>query len=314
MSNRESLACRFGEKDATGTQVYLSVEQSPEMCRANFNRDGRTEAAGGSRRRFSFSAVGTSASISCAAVDAIFSRSSYFQKDCDMSVRFPSRVGLAAFIVALSFSHSGTSSAKADPQSSDSDSRRQSQRLESGEIHLNASRVYIFVDKKGFGHQHGVAGRLSEGRLRVADKSAGRMVFDMRSFAADAPEARRYVGLEEDTDEKTQHDVTATMQGPDVLDVDRYSTAVFTVESMRRIEAKESKKEQYRLDGQFQLHGATRRLQFVAEGTSEKGYLHLKGSFPLRQTEYKIRPFRKALGAVGVADVLTVYGDLWIKR
>jgi hypothetical protein len=25
-----------------------------------------------------------------------------------------------------------------------------------------------------------------------------------------------------------------------------------------------------------------------------------------------IQPFRKALGAVGVADQLTIYGDLWI--
>jgi hypothetical protein len=55
-------------------------------------------------------------------------------------------------------------------------------------------------------------------------------------------------------------------------------------------------------------------VHITATGATEQGFLHLKGAFPLRQTDYGIRPFRKALGAVGVADVLTVYGDLWVKQ
>ena len=82
-----------------------------------------------------------------------------------------------------------------------------------GDINVAASRVYIFVDKTGFGHQHAVGGRLREGSLRIAGRSAGRMVFDMQSLVADTVEARRYVGLKGEIDPKTQQDVTANMLG-----------------------------------------------------------------------------------------------------
>jgi hypothetical protein len=62
------------------------------------------------------------------------------------------------------------------------------------------------------------------------------------------------------------------------------------------------------------LHGVTKRINVTATGEQERGFLHLKGNFPLRQTDFGIRPFKKALGAVGVGDVLTVYGDFWIKQ
>jgi polyisoprenoid-binding protein YceI len=184
-----------------------------------------------------------------------------------------------------------------------------------GDISLRASRVYVFVDKTGFGHQHAVIGRIREGNLRIAGRSAGRIVFDLRSLVADTAEARRYLGLKGEMDAKTRQEVTANMLTADVLDVGRFPTATFDVDSLQPVEARSgSGKVQYRLTGEFKLHGAKRPLRFVADGIQERGYLHLKGSFRLRQTEYRIRPFQKALGAVGVADVLTVYGDIWIKQ
>lgn len=183
-----------------------------------------------------------------------------------------------------------------------------------GEVNLEASRIYVFVDKTGFGHQHAVEGRLREGNLRLAGRSAGRMVFDMQSLKADTIAARRHVGLKGEIDQKTQQDVTANMQGADILDIARFPTATFDVESLHPLDRRDrSGKVQYRFEGQFKLHGATRPLRFVAEGIEERGYLHFKGNFRLRQTDYKMQPFKKALGTVGVADVLTVYGDIWLK-
>jgi hypothetical protein len=187
--------------------------------------------------------------------------------------------------------------------------------LTSGDINLAASRVYIFVDKTGFGHQHGVEGRLREGRLYLSGRRAGRMVFDMLSFRADTLVARRNAGLKGEIDQKTQRDVTDTMLGPDILDVKRFPVATFEVESFQMLERRDRRgRPQYRLDGEFTLHGTKRPLRFVAEGMEERGHLHLRGNFRLRQSEYKIPPYRKALGTVGVADVLTVYGDIWIKK
>jgi polyisoprenoid-binding protein YceI len=223
---------------------------------------------------------------------------------------------VSAFVVATFALGQIVAGAQPDvqsPRSASPDAQKAS--LGPGDINVGASRVYIFVDKTGFGHQHAVAGRIREGNLRIAGRSAGRIVFDLRSFIADTPEARRYIGLKGEMDGKTQQDVTANMLAADVLDVSRFPTATFDVDSLQPIEARGgSGKVQYRVDGEFKLHGAKRPLRFVADGIQERGYLHLKGSFRLRQTEYRIRPFQKALGAVGVADVLTVYGDIWIKQ
>jgi polyisoprenoid-binding protein YceI len=187
--------------------------------------------------------------------------------------------------------------------------------LSEGKVDTDLSRVFVFVDKTGFGHQHGVVGRLKGGNLRVARESAGRLIFDLTSFAADTDEARRRVGLEGSSSESEQEQVTANMRGELVLDTERFRTAEFVVSSVRRFDDRDTNgNTQFGLDGEFTLHGVTRKLHFTATGAVERGFLHLKGSFPLRQSEFGIRPFKKALGAVGVADVLTVYGDLWIRQ
>jgi polyisoprenoid-binding protein YceI len=188
-------------------------------------------------------------------------------------------------------------------------------RLRPGEIDTDLSRVFIFVDKTGFGHQHGVVGRLKGGYLRVAKESAGKILFDISSFRADTLEARRRVGLEGAGSEDEQEQVTANMLGELVLDAAHFPTAHFAVTSVRHFEERNpAGLKQYALDGDFTLHGVTRGINIRATGEQEQGYLHLKGHFPLRQTDFGIRPFKKALGAVGVGDVLTVYGDLWIKQ
>jgi hypothetical protein len=40
------------------------------------------------------------------------------------------------------------------------------------------------------------------------------------------------------------------------------------------------------------------------------GGVRLRGNFTIMQTQYGIRPYSKAFGAVGVADRLTIYGDI----
>ncbi|MGH7134809.1 MAG: hypothetical protein ACREHD_03665, partial [Pirellulales bacterium] len=47
-----------------------------------------------------------------------------------------------------------------------------------------------------------------------------------------------------------------------------------------------------------------------AEATQTSAGIHLSGSFVIKQTDYGIRPFSKAFGAVGVTDELTIYGEL----
>ena len=84
--------------------------------------------------------------------------------------------------------------------------------LEPGDVYLPGSRVYAFVGKTGFGHEHGVMGQLLASKLRLdAAQDAGQLIFDMRSLYADSDAARKYVGLAESTPVETQREVSTNM-------------------------------------------------------------------------------------------------------
>jgi len=186
--------------------------------------------------------------------------------------------------------------------------------VSAGDVDINRSRVYTFVGKTGFGHEHGVVGRLKSGTIRLgADHDAGQLEFDLTSFVADTVEARRYVGLEGETDASTQEQVTTNMLGAYVLDTSHFPTATFVISSALPMRGNQPNGTlRYQLQGRFTLHGVTRPLRIVAEALRESGAVRLRGGFALVQTDYGIKPFSKALGAVGVTDRLKIYGEILI--
>lgn len=181
-----------------------------------------------------------------------------------------------------------------------------------GQVNLESSRAYVFVGKTGFGHEHGVAGLLKQGALNL-EAGTGRLIFDMASFQADSDVARQYVGLSGSTDVSTKQQVNANMHGAKVLDVGKYPTATFLLESSQLLPAKSKRGfSQYRLDGKFTLHGVSQPISLVAEAEPKNGWIHLRGGFTILQTSYAIKPFSKVFGAVGITDQLKIWGDLWI--
>jgi polyisoprenoid-binding protein YceI len=182
------------------------------------------------------------------------------------------------------------------------------------EIDLQISRVYIRVGKTGFGHEHGVEGRLASGNIQLgAAQNAGELVFDMPTFTADTHDARTRVGLTGETDSATQKKVNANMRGPDVLDVAKYRQAVFRIRSANlRSQSTPGEAPTYELDGQFTLHGVARPLRVAVVVTSAEGRTGLHGRFTIMQSDYGITPYSAALGAVGVTDKLDILGDLWM--
>jgi hypothetical protein len=185
---------------------------------------------------------------------------------------------------------------------------------EIGDVYLPTSRVYVFVGKTGLGHEHGVVGKIKQGTLSLSPgHEGGTLIFDMSSFAADTPEGRNFVGLKGITDVSTQQQVNANMLGPSVLDVARFATASFVLKQATKL-AQPSQRglAQYQLNGDFSLHGVNRPIQVIAELAEQNGWLHLRGSFYMLQSQFGITPFTKAFGAVGVTDQLSVWGDIWI--
>jgi polyisoprenoid-binding protein YceI len=188
--------------------------------------------------------------------------------------------------------------------------------LEPGDVYLNGSRVYALVGKTGFGHEHGVMGGLLSGHLALdSQQNAGQLTFDLRSFYADSDAARQYVGLAGSTAVGTQQEVNANMLGGAVLDTVRFPTATFDAVSAVRLPQPSSHGlPQYDVAGNLTFHGVTRPIHVIAEAEERPGWVHLRGGFSLVQSQFGIQPFTKAFGAVGVADEVKVYGDLWIAR
>ncbi len=190
--------------------------------------------------------------------------------------------------------------------------------VQAGDVFLGGSRVYTHVYKKGLGHEHAVIGKLASGFLSLngqprPNQGMGELVFDIQSFVADTESARKYIGLEGTTDADTAKQVTTNMLSAEVLDAVKHPTATYKVSSIKESAAKSAKGlKQYEFNGEFTLHGVTRPLQLVAEAEYKDGWVHLVTKFTVLQTQFGIRPYRKAFGAVGVADNLDIYGDLWV--
>ena len=189
--------------------------------------------------------------------------------------------------------------------------------LAAGDIDPVESRIFVRVGKRRLGHEHGVEGLVKSGHLNLeAKEKAGEIVFDMKSFKADSDAARKHVGLESTTDADEQTEVTQTMTGKGVLDVNKYPTATFTVTSSKRVTEKTADgKPQYELAGEFDLHGKKQPLTVMASITEEKdGKQHVSGQFTIKQTDYGIKPYSAVGGLVSVKDELKIFGELWIKQ
>ena len=212
--------------------------------------------------------------------------------------------------------YSNTSAVNELPISKPVQAAEANQKLAPGQVDVQNSRAYIYVGKTGLGHEHAVVGAVRSGNIDLgAEKTAGQIVFDMRSFTADTAEARRYIGLQGATSASTRQQVTANMLGADVLDVGRFPTATFKIASAVPLkDPSRNGKPQYQLDGQFTLHGVTQPLKLTAEADEVENKVHLRGSFAIFQTSFGIRPFSKAFGTIGVANQLTIHGDIWLGK
>ncbi len=206
------------------------------------------------------------------------------------------------FAITASLAHAQEPSTKTAPS------------FQPADVQTEASRIYVFVDKTGLGHQHGVEAKLLTSTLALgSDHDAGRLVFDMTSFNADTPAARKYVGLTGTTDEGTRTTVNNNMRGAAILNIAKFPTATFDVASAKATgQSTSSGLPMYRLEGNFTLHGTTQPIVVMAEVEQARGWLRVRGSFNIKQTSYGITPYSKAFGAIGVADQLKIFGDLFV--
>jgi hypothetical protein len=175
--------------------------------------------------------------------------------------------------------------------------------------------VYIRVGAEGYGHVHGVQGRLASGSVTLGGK--GELVFDMKTFTADLPEARHYLLLTKKVSPSDQKKTTANMLGSDVLDVTRHPRAALAITTATPLDHQSvGAPGRYRLDGTFTLHGVTRRLPLdvTVDSTSRPGIVRMRGNFAILQSQFGMTPYSALGGIVKVADKLEIYGELVLRQ
>jgi polyisoprenoid-binding protein YceI len=108
--------------------------------------------------------------------------------------------------------------------------------------------------------------------------------------------------------EKDRREMERAMR-EEVLEITRYPEAVF-MSSHIRPERMSEGQYQARITGHLSLHGVTREHQIAAQVTVNGNSLRAQGEFPLRQTDYNIKPYTVAAGALKLRDELKLSFDI----
>jgi hypothetical protein len=158
-------------------------------------------------------------------------------------------------------------------------------------IDVRQSVVKLTVFKAGllsaFAHDHLIVAPLAQGRLLVSDSPEVDLRFDPRALKVVDP----------DLSSAERADVQKTMEGPKVLDAERYPEIRF------RSTAVEPKSAGlWSIAGTLTLHGQTKplRIEVALQGG------RYRGSVAFKQTDFGMTPVRFAGGAVRVRDEVRV--------
>jgi polyisoprenoid-binding protein YceI len=158
-------------------------------------------------------------------------------------------------------------------------------------INAEKSSMRVHVYKTGFfsafAHNHEIEAPIESGEVTEAGSPSVDLGVDARKLRVLDPEASA----------DTRAQIQATMQGPQVLDANRYPEIHF-----RSTTVEPDGTDRWRVRGNLDLHGQTHPI--AIEVKLQDGVY--RGSVDLKQTEFGITPVTVAGGTVKVKDELNV--------
>lgn len=172
------------------------------------------------------------------------------------------------------------------------------------------SDVRFLVYKAGalasFGHVHVVEARDYEGEVYLAkdfSRSSFSLKLPVKKFEVDRRAARQEEGGDFAKQQPSAGDIqgtTTNMLGPGELDAERFPDVL--IQSVRIAGAMADARVTVRVT----LHGTARDLTVPVKISQEGEALTAEGAFDLNQSEFGIKPFSAAGGALQVADTIHV--------
>lgn len=157
------------------------------------------------------------------------------------------------------------------------------------------SNITIHVGKSGlfsgFAHAHTISAPIATAAIDPKSKTATITVL-----------TREMKVLDPGVSEKDRAEIQATMLGPKVLDTQKFPEIRFTSTRIGQ-----TAPQRFRVIGNLQLHGETRRLEFPVSGTPE----HYAGKTTLKQSDFGIQPISLAGGMIKVKDEVEIEFDVY---
>lgn len=125
----------------------------------------------------------------------------------------------------------------------------------------------------------------------------------VNNLQVDKPEIRKLAGIEGTISESMRKDVKKHMLSDIQLSADKYPMITFQSTGC------EGSGTTMTLKGDFTMHGTTKAISIPVTVSDSDG-LSLKGSFPVKGTDYGIEPYSAMFGAVGNKDEMKITFDL----
>lgn len=170
-----------------------------------------------------------------------------------------------------------------------------------GNIAMDSGRsvLVIRVFKTGvfsaLGHDHKIEAPIKAGTVGLAPQPAVTLGVDARKLRVVDPEVSA----------KTRAEIQHTMEGPAVLDAERFPDISFRSMRVESIGA-----DRWTVRGDLTLHGQTRP---VAVDVARQGR-HYRGSATLKQREFGMTPVSIAGGTIKVKDEVKVEFDIVLSQ
>jgi polyisoprenoid-binding protein YceI len=172
---------------------------------------------------------------------------------------------------------------------------------------LDASKSRFTVKAKvsgifsAFGHDHTIAIRDFQGEAALAPENPAQASLQLTIRAAS-------LEVTDKVSDKDRREIESTMRDK-VLETSTYPEIVFRSTNITVDKTGEGQY-QAKIWGDLTLHGVTRNGLIYAKVVITGDTLRAAGSFPLRQTDYKITPVSVAAGTVKVKDELSFSFDI----
>jgi polyisoprenoid-binding protein YceI len=179
------------------------------------------------------------------------------------------------------------------------------------------STVQIYVYRGGalsrLGHNHVITSRSLSGRAWIHPtftRSGFELAFPVAELIVDDPEARKAAGAEfaAEVPQGDKEGTRKNMLRPEVLDAQTYPQVVL------RAAAVAGSLQAPRITARITIRNATRDVEVPTKLSVEGERLTASGEFDIQQTDFGMKPFTVALGALEVQDRLHITFNVIAKQ